>query len=142
VTAVGEAVGAVVFPLWARLVLAGLALVGLIWFGFWVAGLRADRDAALKAVEQRDRTAGATSTQIGDLSAAQAERQVVEVRISQDRAAALAAFSEARNADPSVRAFTDHPIPQRLRDIARARREARDGSGTRPAGGGGAAAPP
>lgn len=107
-------------------------------------GVQTYRDALERAQEaeaalsQANATAGATAATTGALSGVQTETQRVEVVVTQTRADAARAIQELSNADPTVADLRARPIDQRMRDIARARREARDRSAGAEAGGAGA----
>jgi hypothetical protein len=95
-------------------------------------------EVAEAALSQATATATATAATTGALIGVQTETQRVEVVVTQGRAAAAIAVQELSDADPTVSDLRARPIPHGLRDIARARREARDRSAGAEAGGAGA----
>jgi hypothetical protein len=117
-----------IVPLWARLLAAGIALALLIWLGFTVAGWRQDAAEAKAALAQANAQAKATSAIAADAGQAQQERQALDITIHQSRAESERAFEELRRANPSIAAYADEPIPDGLRELARARRESRERS--------------
>lgn len=106
--------------------------------GWWVYDRVQDAAEAETALSQANATAGATEATTGALSGLQTETQRVEVVVTQTRADTARAIQELSNADPTVADLRARPIDQRMRDIARARREARDRSAGAEAGGAGA----
>lgn len=79
-------------------------------------------------VEQADRTAGATTGIVSDAGAAQEVIHRTEVIVRDTRADYQRSYEDAKR-DPTVAEFAATPIPPRLRELARARREARERSG-------------
>lgn len=117
-------------------VLAVLLLVAaLAGLGWYYRSAVARAEAAEAALSEATATAQATEATTGALGAVQADTQRVEVVVTQGRAAAAQAIQELSNADPSIADLRARPIPDSLRDIARARREARDRPAGAPPGG-------
>lgn len=117
---------------------AALLLGALLAIGWYYRSAVQRAEAAETALSQANATAGATEATTGALSGVQTETQRVEVVVTQGRADAARAIQELSNADPTVADLRARPIDQRMRDIARARREARDRSAGAEAGGAGA----
>lgn len=117
-------------------VLAVLLLVAaLAGLGWYYRSAVARAEAAEAALSEATATAQATEATTGALGAVQADTQRVEVVVTQGRAAAAQAIQELSNADPTVADLRARPIDPRMRDIARARREARDRPAGAPTGG-------
>lgn len=125
---------------YVALIKVGLVLVligALAWAGYKVNGWREAAQVNAAGVQQGNATAQATG-EIGDAaSRAAGARQTLEIQVTDNRAAAGRAYEELRYANPLVRDLTDQPIPDELRDYARARRESRDRLAGPAAGGGG-----
>ena len=115
-----------------------LVLATLLGLGWYYRSAVERAEAAEAALSQANATAGATEATTGALSGAQVETQRVEVVVTQGRAAAARAIQELSDNDPTVADLRARPIDQRLRDIARERREARDRPAGAEAGGAGA----
>ena len=110
----------------------------LIWalvFGAIVAGViiwqkSRENDAATeRAAEQGVRTDQAASGIAKDAGETAADTARVEVVVRDAREAYQRGYDDAKQNDPVVRDWADQPVPQRLRDLARARRVARERSG-------------
>jgi endonuclease/exonuclease/phosphatase (EEP) superfamily protein YafD len=118
-----------------RAVLVALVLAALLGLGWYYRSAVARAEAAEAALSEATATAQATEATTGALSAVQTDTQRVEVVVTQGRAAAAQAVQELSNADPSIADLRATRIPDSLREIARQRREARDGSPGAPPGG-------
>lgn len=119
-------------------VIAAVVVLAAIGWGVHTYRSAIERaEVAEAALSQATATAGATAATTGALSGVQTETQRVEVVVTQTRADAARAIQELSDADPTVADLRATRIPDRLRDIARARREARDRSAGAEAGGAG-----
>lgn len=118
-----------------RAALVVLVLAALLGLGWYYRSAVARAEAAEAALSEATATAQATEATTGALGAVQADTQRVEVVVTQGRAAAAQAIQELSNADPTVADLRARPIDPRMRDIARARREARDRPAGAPTGG-------
>jgi len=120
-------------------ILAGVLLaVVLLFIVLQVRQWRADAKEAPARIEARDATAGATTDIAADLGAATDEQHQVEVRIITDTRQLQTRLETIRRESPTVDAALATPIPVELRELARARREARDRLGAAADGGAGA----
>lgn len=120
-------------------ILAGvLVLVVLLFVVLQVRQWRADAQAAPARIEARDATAGATTGIAADLGEASEEQHQVEVRIITDTRQLQTRLETIRRESPTVDAALAAPIPVELRELARARREARDRLGAAADGSAGA----
>lgn len=112
-------------------IVAAVVLVAALAFAVWkVNDWRTRAAQAEGTVSDMTGTAQATEATTGVAGAAIAERQQLDIVLHQGRAAAVQATEDLSNADPTVAELRARPLPDGLREIYRARREARD----RPAG--------
>lgn len=110
----------------ARLAIYALLAVLVLGAWFTITGWREDAKISTAALEQSTATAAATTGIATDLGQATADRDQVQVHITNDTRALTAAVEALRNEKPNVDAWLDAPVPDELRDLARQRREARD----------------
>lgn len=111
-----------------RFIVYGLLLIGLVAGGWYVWDRLQDGAAAEATVTSMTGTAQATEATTGAAGDAIAQRQQVDIVLHQGRAAAVQAIEELTHADPTAAELRARPLPDGLRDIYRARREARDRS--------------
>lgn len=117
-----------------KLVLALLVGAGLFFGTTTVLGWR---EAALKnaeTVRQLDGTATATSAIASAASEAQTNQRADEAVVTSARTTYRHQLEAATREDISLADWRAQPVPQRMRDLARARRCARDGLGSDAAG--------
>jgi hypothetical protein len=120
-----------------RIVVYGLVLIALVGGGWYIHDRLQAADEAETALSGANAQAGATAATTDALSGVQTETQRVEVVVTQTRADIARAVKELSNADPTVADLRARPIPDGLRELARARREARDRAAGAAAGGAG-----
>lgn len=110
------------------ILLAILAIAAGWWFLDWLHD-RDDAKALTATVEAQDAKAEATQGIAEDLGTAAAETQRVEVVVHADTQAYNRQLEQARREKPDLDRFLSQPWPSELRDLARARRIARDRPG-------------
>ena len=121
---------AVEIGLW---ILGVIIILAAIFFGGkYVLDLREAAKANAETAREQETTANDAGEISGNLTEAQAEQAKVEVVITDARRA----YAQAVAADPSLADWRAQPIPDRMRELARARRAARGGPGDNPAGSG------
>lgn len=102
-----------------------VASAALLASFLWLKTRDANRDLAANAAQgvRTDRAASGIARDASEAVIAQRSREaaVAEVRITYQHQ-----YEEVRRNDPSVRAWSDTPVPDRLRQLARERREARE----------------
>lgn len=119
----------------ADLVLAALLIIaGYLSYhtvSKWKAGYDANKanTATATAVEKSTSAVVADFTNVTDGSRAR------EAGVDQARQQYIVLREELHNANPTVASFDDAPVPDELRQLARARREARERLGGHAAGG-------
>lgn len=118
-----------------RLLAVLLVLAAMGFAGWKVWAWRARAIASEGQVTALEGTAQATEATTGAAGDALAQRQQVDIVLHQGRAAAAQAIEELTHADPTAAELRARPMPDGLRDIYRARREARDRSAGAPPGG-------
>ena len=116
------------------LLLAIVLVVAVLQVRQW----REDAKAGAERIEARDATAGATSGIAADLTTTTTDQQRVEVRITADTRQLAIDLETLRRENPSVDYWMRGDIPGELRELARARREARDRLGAAAPGSGAA----
>lgn len=116
-----------------------VAVAALLAFFLWLKTRDANRDLAANA-EQGVRTDQAASGIAQAAGAAVVAQRSREAAMAEARITHQQLYEEVRRNDPSVRAWGDTPIPDRLRQLARERREARERLGCVGDGCGGAGA--
>jgi predicted negative regulator of RcsB-dependent stress response len=114
----------------AKLVLAVILVIILAYLGYVVWSWHNAAQVNEATVTQDAATQHATSAITTDLSHAQQETQRVEVVVKQARDNYAVQYQKALDSDAAAAAFAAAPIPDSLRDAARARRCARDGLGS------------
>ena len=97
-----------------------------------------DAKTGAERIEARDATAGAASGIAADLTTTTTDQQRVEVRITADTRQLAIDLETLRRENPSVDYWMRGDIPGELRELARARREARDRLGAAAPGSGAA----
>lgn len=102
-----------------------VAVAVLLAFFLWLKTRDANRDLAAN-VEQGVRTDQAASGIAQAAGAAVVAQRSREAAMAEARITHQQLYEEVRRNDPSVRAWGDTPIPDRLRQLARERREARE----------------
>jgi hypothetical protein len=118
-----------------RILVYGLLVLVLGGAGWYVKDrLQAGQEAGA-TVTSMTGTAKATEATTGAAGDALTQRQQLDIVLHQGRAAAVQATEDLSHADPTVAELRARPLPDGLRDIYRARREARDRPAGAPAGG-------
>lgn len=108
-------------------VLAALLLLGaLLALTYQVYRWRDDAKTGAERIEARDRTSEAASGIAGDLGTTTTDQQRVEVRITADTRQLAIDLETLRRESPTVDDWLRAPVPDELRQLARARREARE----------------
>ena len=104
---------------------AGL-LLALLVLGYrsWKTGQDAKDD-----LDQAQRTDQAASGIVTDINSGQSDAAKVDITVTDARSEYYRGYQDAKREDPAVADLASTPIPQRLRDLARQRREARERSG-------------
>lgn len=110
----------------AKLAVAAVIVLAVIvlWFA-WLAA-RDRVKTADATIEAQAQTAQATSGITQDLGATQAEAARVEVTVHTDTAQLARQLEAQRHANPDLDRALSQPWPSQLRELARARRIARD----------------
>lgn len=116
----------VVIPPQFRLILWGLVVGLLIFLGWLWLQSRDERQQTQASAEQGVRTGVAVTGITQDASDAADETQRVEITVTDARSAYQRGYQDAKREDPSIADWAAQPVPQRLRDLARERRLARE----------------
>jgi hypothetical protein len=116
------------------LLLAVALSIGLYFGVSTILSWRTAANANAQTVHEQATTAEA-ATDIGAAATQQnAEAQRLDIHVSQGRQEYVQQYQNLKATDIGVAEWSAQPVPQRLRDLARSRRAARDGSGGGEAG--------
>lgn len=116
-------------PLQLKWAVRLLGLVVLVRGYFLFQASRDDAKKTAATLEQVIRTDKAASDIATESGATKAEVQRVEVVVTQARQTYQQQYQEVKREDPDVAGWAGGAVPDRLRDLARTRREQRERSG-------------
>lgn len=116
-------------------VLVLLAVIGLlIWAGYTINGWRVAAGVNGASVEQLNRTGEATTNIAKDVSAAVQDNAVKEDAVTTTRIEHVHKYEALKNENKDVRDYVTRPVPEQLRELAKARRESRERLGSSKSG--------
>ena len=119
----------IVVPRGIQFLLWALLVVSLLLIGRQVLQWREDATNNAAKVDQRDQVADATIGTAQDLATLEDQGRVTETRITIDTAQFQRDLERLSHERPTVDAWGSEPVPSELRELARARRCARNGPG-------------